>query len=176
MKTKLVRASALLGVIASLTCTAAPPAAVNIETLYQQGRAAYYQGKMEEAKKLLGQVLAANPNHMPTRAMLANIAVQANSEGPSLRSQYAAVTIPRFEVNEVTLGESLQALSMMAKNQSGGKVSPNFIVKSPDLNKANLTLALSNTPLDEVVRYLAEMAKAKVTWDKHAVVFTGLSD
>ncbi len=176
MKTKLVRAGALISLIAGLTFTATPLVAGDIETLYQQGRTAYYQGKMEEAKKLLSLVLAKSPNHLPTRAMLANIAAQENTGAPSLRSQFAAVTIPRFEVNEVTLGESLQALSMMAKTQSGGKLTPNFIVKSPDLNKANLTLSLSNTPLDEVVRYLAEMAKAKVTWDKHAVVFAGVSD
>jgi len=176
MKTKLVRAGSLICVIAGMTFTAAVSVAADVETLYQQGRTAYYQGNTELAKKLLTQVQALSPSHVPTRAMLADIAAKSNTGAPSLRTQYAGVKIPRFEVNEVTLGESLQALSMMAKTQSGGKVTPNFIVKSPDLNKANLTLALTNAPLDEVVRYLGEMAKAKVTWDKHAVVFSGITD
>ena len=176
MKTKLVRVGSLICLIAGMTFTATLSVAGDLETVYQQGRAAYYAGNVEQAKKLLNQVLAANPNHLPTRAMLADIAANAKTGEPSLRTQYAGVTIPKFEVNEVTLGESLQALAMMAKNHSGGKVTPNFIVKSPDLNKTNLTLSLSNAPLDEVVRYLGEMAKAKVTWDKHAVVFSGITD
>lgn len=176
MKTKLVCAGSSILLIASLFFTATAAVAGDFETVYQQGRAAYYQGNTEQAKKLLTQALAMSPDHVPIRAMLADIAVKSKTGQPSLRTQYASVIIPRFELNEVTLAESLQALSMMAKNHSGGKVTPNFIVKTPDLNKATLTLSLSNAPMDEVIRYLGEMAKAKVTWDKHAVVFSGIAD
>lgn len=176
MKTIFVRASSLIPLIASITLTATVSVAGDFEATYQQGRTAYYQGNTVLAKKLLTQVLTINPNHVPTRAMLADIASKAATAPPSLRTQYAAVRIPRFEINGATLDESLQALSMMAKNHSGGKVTPNFIVKTPDLNKVNVTLTLTNTPLDEVVRYLGEMTKAKVTWDKHAVVFSGIAD
>ena len=147
-----------------------------IQTLFQMGRTAYYQGNVEQAKKLLTQVLQMNPRHFETRAMLANINATMGPGQASLKTTYNGVVIPKFEVNEVSLGESLEALTLMAKNISGGKVSPNFVVKNADLNKVNLTLSLANTPLDEVVRYLGEMAKAKVAWDKHAVVFSGIAD
>lgn len=176
MKTKLVGAGPLTGMIAGLLLTASLSVAADFETTYQQGRTAYYQGNTALAQKLLTQALAMSPNHVPIKAMLADIAVNSQKAAPSLKTQYASVIIPRFELNEATLGESLQALTMMAKDRSGGKVTPNFIVKSPDLNKVNLTLSLTNAPMDEVIRYLGDLAKAKVTWDKHAVVFSGISD
>lgn len=177
MKTIRVRAL-LLGLILCSAFTAASRAAddKDIQTLFQMGRTAYYQGNIEQAKKLLNQVLLMNPRHFETRAILANINATMTPGQASLKTTYNGVIIPKFEVNSVSLGESLEALTLMTKNISNGKVSPNFVVKNADLNKANLTLSLANTPLDELVRYLAEMAKAKVTWDKHAVVFSGLSD
>jgi hypothetical protein len=30
--------------------------------------------------------------------------------------------------------------------------------------------------MDELLRYLAEMSRARLTWDKHAVVFNGIAD
>jgi hypothetical protein len=178
MKTKLTRAGTLHTLIACVLFTAAGlPAADNadIQKLFDQGRAAFYQGDYVLAAKLLKQVQVAAPKHEMTRIMLATIATQPKEE-LGLKATYAAVKIPKIQLSEVTLDESLQALSVMAKNASGGKVTPNFIVKSPDLNKMPLTMSLTNAPLDEVVRYIAEMAKAKVTWDKHAVVFSGASD
>ena len=148
----------------------------DIQTLFQMGRAAYYQGNLEQAKKLLTQVQQMNPKHFETRAMLANINTTMAGQTQSLKSSYNGVVIPKFEVNEVSLGESLEALALKAKDISKGKVTPNFVVKSPDLNTAKITISLANAPLDEVVRYLADLAKAKVTWDKHAVVFAGIAD
>ncbi len=147
----------------------------DINSIFQQGRTAYYKGDFELAKKLLDQVLAANPNHFETKAILAQIAVQAK-KGGSLQKQYAAVIIPKFDITDVTLTESLQALVILAKNASNGKVQPNLIVKTPELNTGKITLSLHDMPLTEVIRYLGEMANAKVTWDLHAVVFSGAAD
>lgn len=177
MKTKRVRIVAL-GLLLSAFLPAASRAAddKDIQTLFQMGRAAYYQGNLEQAKKLLTQVQQMNPKHFETRAILANINATLGNNTASLKTTYNSVVIPKFELNEVSLGESLEALALKAKDVSKGKVTPNFVVKSPDLNTAKITLSLSNTPLDEVVRYLGDLSKAKVSWDKHAVVFSGIAD
>ena len=178
MKTIQPRAGTLHTLIACVLFTAAGLSAADtgeIQKLFDMGRAAFYQGDYPLATKLLKQVQAASPGHMQTRIMLATMATQPKDD-VGLKTIYAAVTIPKIQLSEVTLDESLQALSIMAKNASGGKVTPNFIVRNPDLNKVPLTMSLANAPLDEVVRYIADMAKAKVTWDKHAVVFSGATD
>ena len=64
----------------------------------------------------------------------------------------------------------------MTKNHSGGKLRPNFVVKNPELAKTQVTLSLANAPVDEIVRYLADLAKARVSWEAHAVVFAGITD
>jgi len=177
MKTTRVPAL-LLGLALSALLPVASHAAddKDVQTLFLMGRTAYHQGNIEQAKKLLTQVLQMNPKHFETRAILANINATMGPGQASLKTTYNGVVIRKFEVNEVSLGESLEALAIMAKNASGGKVSPNFVVKSPDLNTSKLTLSLANTPLDELVRYLGEIAKAKVAWDKHAVVFSSIAD
>lgn len=166
---------ALLIISACVLVAAAAPAADDINTLFQQGRAAYYNGNFELASQLLGQVLAANPKHFETQAILAQIKSQSKGKA-SLQKQYSTVILPKFQVSEVTLGESLEALTIITKNASNGKVQPNFVVKTPELNTARITLSLSDVPLTEVIRYLAEMAKAKTTWDQHAVMFSGAAD
>ena len=180
MKTNHQRLGTLHTVMACVLFTAvgllaADNKATDLQKVFEQGRAAFYRGDYDLASRLLNQVAAANPRHEATRIMLATIATQPKLE-TNLKATYAGVQIPKIELNGVTLDESLQALKVMAGNASGGKVTPNFIIKSPDLNKTLLTLSLANTPLDEVVRYIAEMAKAKVTWDKHAVVFAGAAE
>ena len=154
---------------------AAAPAADDINTLFQQGRTAYYNGNFELASQLLTQVLAANPGHFETKAILAQIKVQSKGHS-SLQKQYSAVIIPKFQVTDVTLAESLEALGIFAKNASNGKVQPNFVVRTPELNSARITLSLTDVPLTEVIRYLAEMSKARTTWDQHAVMFSGVAD
>lgn len=164
-----------------LACVLIPTAAISaadseIQTLFNQGREAYYKGQIEQARQLLSQVLTLNPKHFETRAILASINANDKPDDASLRKQYASVIIPKFDVAEATLSESLQALSIMAGNASGGKVKGNFIVRNPELGKTLITLSMSNVPMDELLRYLAEMSKARLAWDKHAVVFNGIAD
>jgi hypothetical protein len=176
MKTKSHLARMLLTGSCFLLTAMAPAIADDLQTVFDQGRAAYYRGDYPAAKKLLAQIAAVQPAHYQTRAMLANIAAHEKSQTVNLKDQCAALRIPKFEVFEVPLAECLHALAVKTKDISTGKLAPNFVVKTASLNKSPLTINLQNTPVDEVVRYLAEMAGAKVSWEKHAVVFTGLAE
>lgn len=166
--------SFILMILTSLAGTAV--AADDIATLFQQGRTAYYNGNLELARQLLTQVQTMNPKHYETNALLAQINAQSKKGEASLQKQYEGVIIPKFTVTDATLQESLQVLVILAKKVTGDKVTPNFIVKSAALNSTPISLSLTNVPLTEAVRYLAEMARAKTTWDKHAVMFAGAAD
>ncbi len=147
----------------------------DVATLFQQGRAAYYKGDFETARLLLTQVAALKPDHFETKALLASIDSQLKS-GSSLRKTYGSVTIPKIDFTDVTVAEALQALSAMAKNVSGGKVTPNFIVRNPDLGRKPVTLNLTNIPLTDAIDYLAQLAGGKATYDRHAVVLSPLTE
>ena len=144
----------------------------DINTVFQQGRAAFYKGDMETARTLLAQVAAVSPNHFETKALLAQINTYAKTDA-TLKKTYSGVTIPKVEFSEVTLSEAVQALGLMSKNASGGKVTPNIIVKNPDMSKKTLSLSLSNIPMTDVIDYLARLAGGKAVYEKHAVIFVG---
>lgn len=145
----------------------------DLNTLFQLGRAAYYKGDLEQARDLLSQVAARQPNHFETKALLAQIQARLKPGEGSLKSRYAGVKLAKVEFSGVTLQEALDGLRVLARNASGGQVVPNFIVKDPALGAKNLSLTLSEVPLTQAIQYLAELAGARVSYDAHAVIFTG---
>jgi hypothetical protein len=148
----------------------------DLNAVYQQGRAAYYRGDMETAYRLLSKVAAANPKHAETANMLAYIRANYQPKDDSLKTQYAAVTLPKVEMADVTLTEAIEGLRALSKNASGGKVTPNVIVKGEELAQRKLSLSLTNVPLTEALNYVTQLAGAKATYDKHAVILTSQAD
>ncbi|WP_395742067.1 tetratricopeptide repeat protein [Prosthecobacter sp.] len=153
-----------------------PIKAEDLNALYQQGRAAYYRGDMDTAYRLLSRVAAANPKHAETANMLAYIRANHPVKDDSLKNQYAAVTLPKVDMTDVTLKEAVEGLRALAKNASDGKVTPNVIIKGEELAGKKLSLSLSNIPLSEALNYVTQMVGAKVTYDKHAVILSSQAD
>jgi hypothetical protein len=104
--------------------------------------------------------------------MLRYIKAHAKPEASALKRDYAGVTIPKIEMEEVTLTEALAGLRLLSKNASAGKVSPNVIVKGADLGTKKLSLSLSNVPLSEALEYLAQLTGSKVSYEKHAAILS----
>jgi hypothetical protein len=155
---------------------AAPVQAEDLNAVYQQGRAAYYRGDMDTAYKLLSRVAAANPKHTETANMLAYIRANHQPADNTLKTQYAAVMLPKVEMADVTLTEALEGLRVLSKNASAGKVMPNVIVKGEELGQRKLSLSLSNVPLTEALNYVTQLVSARATYDKHAVILTSQAD
>lgn len=163
----LVGAAALLGL-----CVPTVRAQDDLHVLYEEGKAAFNAGQLELAREKLALVLARNPEHPQTRAMMIQIENKLGPNNTMLRKSYDKVIIEKFDVTEAELSEALQALKILAKNASGGKVIPNVIVRDPDLAKKPISLNLSKIPLSEALRYLGELSGAHITYDKAAVVFS----
>lgn len=144
----------------------------DLHKIYQDGRAAFFAGQFELAREKLSVVLARNPNHPETRAMMARIESQVGADNTMLRKSYEKVIIDKFEVNEAELNEALQALRILAGKASGGKIIPNIIMKDPALGKKPVTLNLNKIPLSEALSYLAQLTGAKISYDKMAVMFS----
>ena len=176
MKTSLLRvcvpSSAAVAMMAAFLMAApALRAADDLNAIYQKGREAFHKGDFVTARAFLTQVAAANPSHPHTQNMLRYINAHAKQES-TLKRDYAAVTLPKIDMQEVTLQEAVTGLRVMAKNASQGKVSPNVIIKGTALAEKKLSLNLANVPLTEAIEYLAQLSGAKATYDKHAVILS----
>jgi hypothetical protein len=150
--------------------------AEDLNAVYQQGRAAFYQGDFTTAQQLLSRVAAANPKHPDTVRMLAYIRANHRAPDNTLKTQYATVILPKVEMSDVTLTEAIEGLRALSKNASGGKVVPNVIVKGEELAQRKLSLSLSNIPLTEALNYVTQLAGAKASYDKHAVILSTMAD
>jgi hypothetical protein len=177
MKTHSIRAkvSAAAFTAAFLMITASVQAE-DLNAVYQQGRAAFYQGDFTTAQQFLSRVAAANPKHPDTVRMLAYIRANHRAPDNTLKTQYAAVILPKVEMSDVTLTEAIDGLRALSKNASGGKVMPNVIVKGEELAQRKLSLSLSNIPLTEALNYVTQLAGAKASYDKHAVILSSMAD
>jgi len=144
----------------------------DIHVLYQEGRNAFNAGQFEIAREKLALVLAKSPDHPQTRAMMAQIEQKLGPDNTLLRKSYEKLIIEKFDVTDAELSESIQALKILAKNASGGKIIPNVIVRDAELGKKPVTLSLSKIPLSEAFRYLADLSGARLSYDKTAVVFS----
>lgn len=177
MKTSFLRAcvnssAAFVMMAAFFVTPSAVRAADDINTLYQQGRAAFYRGDQELALALLTQVAAAAPNHTDTQNMLRMLKANQKVNVSTLKKDYGAVVLPKLDMQDVTLTEAIDGLRVLSKNASAGKVTPNIIVKGPSLGEKKLSLALANIPLTEAIEYIAQMTGGRATYEKHAVVIS----
>ncbi len=148
-----------------------PAAANEMETTFQQARQLFYQGRYKEAKPLLQQVVAADPRHTQSQAMLARIKLE-EKQGPTLADQLAGITIPKIEFTEVTVPEALEGLKALTKNATDGKVTPNFITRNGDAMTRPISLKLENIPLSDALRYVAELSGTVLRYEKNVVVFS----
>lgn len=153
-----------------------PASGEDLNAVYQQGRAAFYQGDFAKANLLLSRVAAANPRHQETNNMLAYIRANHKAQDLSLQKQYESLILPKVEFGDVTLSEALEGLRALAKNASNGKVVPNIIVRGEELAQRKVSLTLANIPLSEALNYVTQLTNTRASYDKHAVTISALSD
>jgi hypothetical protein len=162
--------------VAAFVLVSAPANAEDLNAVYQQGRAAFYQGDFDKAQQLLARVEAANPKHPDTVRMLAYIRANHKTAENTLKIQYASVVLPKVEMSDVTLTEAIDGLRVLSKSASGGKVTPNVIIKGEEVGRRKLSLALSNIPLSEALNYVTQLTATKAIYDKHAVILSSAAD
>lgn len=167
--------SLLAGIVSALCLHTSAVFAEDLHVVYQEGRAAFFAGQYDLAREKLSQVIAANPSHMETRAMIAQIDQKLGSENTALRKSYEKIIIDKIEFTEVALSEAIEAVRIKAKQATGEKVIPNIILKDPEIGKKLVSINLSKVPLSEVLNYLSQLAGAKLKYDKTAVIFSNLA-
>jgi hypothetical protein len=138
-----------------------------------EGQTAMIRGDMETAKSKFELVTKLEPKNLPAIAYLRQIAAQEAQKptSPQQEKQLSQLIIPKLEFREATFTAALDFMRRKATELSGGKQSVNFVVQIPaDAQNTPVTLNLQNIPFTEALRYIAELAGAKVEYQKFAVV------
>jgi tetratricopeptide (TPR) repeat protein len=163
----------LAGASATLAETAVPTPAQQSEAYYAKGIAAEKAGDVEAARLAYTKSLQANPNHANCRYRLRELQLNSGAVAAKGReAKFGKVMVPVFQVDEATLQESLDALSLILTKESKGQVAANFVIQDPQakLASSKITLNLKSLPASAVMKYLITQVNAKVRYDEHAIV------
>lgn len=171
----------LVGTLAVLWLSSvAFAAAPELQALLTEGQVAYQKGDLAAAKSAFSMAYQIDPRNPVVIGYLKRIKVDEASKpkGNEQEKQLATLVIPQIQFRDATIGSALDYLKKVVERQSGGKQAVNFVVQLPaeQVNTQTVTLNLSNVPFTEAVRYLAELAKATIVYEKYAIIVKPKTD
>ena len=143
------------------------------ETYYQKGLAAEKAGKPDVALASYQAALKLFPNHANARYRAGQVKIEAPSiKANAIEAKIGAVVIPVYQLEEATVSEAIQLLSIGIDKATDGKIAPNFILEDPKgkLADTRISMQLKNIPAKAVLEYLHSQANTKARFDEHAVV------
>jgi hypothetical protein len=145
--------------------------AADLQRILSEAQTAMIRGDLETAKRNFQLAYQIDPRNPTAIGGLKQIAVQeAKGGGTTVEKQFATLIIPQIQFKEATFSEALDFLKKKVADVSGGKQAANFVVQPGVDQSAKITLSLTNIPLTEAIRYLAELVSAKVEYQKYAIV------
>lgn len=165
--------------LAVLTFTSLPllaqTAGQQAEAYYKKGLAAEKAGKPDEALEAFKTALKLYPEHAHARYRAGQMKINASSiKADATEAKIGAVIIPVFQIEEATVSEAIQLLSLGMEKATDGKIAPNFIVEDPKgkLDDARISMQLKNIPVKAILEYIHSQANTKARYDEHAVVIS----
>ena len=145
----------------------------DLQRILSEAQTAMLRGDIETAERnfrLAYQIDSRNAVAIGGLKQIQIAKAKSGSGGAAIEKQFAAVIIPQVQFKEATFTEALEFLKKKVTDVSGGKQTANFVVQPGVDPSTKLTLSLSNIPLTEALRYIAELASAKVEYQKYAIV------
>jgi hypothetical protein len=146
--------------------------------LLKEGQAAFLRGDLSTAKQHFERVYQIDPRNTLAIAYLRRIKMaQGTQKGaaPSREKEFAAMILPKVEFRQISLGDALEALRQQCARLYPEKVPVSFVLPEEKLASAQITLSLAQIPLTEALRYVAELARATVTYEPYAIVIRPVS-
>ncbi|MEQ1859923.1 MAG: hypothetical protein ABMA13_08305 [Chthoniobacteraceae bacterium] len=144
----------------------------DLQRVLSEAQTAMLRGDIETAERnyrLAYQMDSRNPVAIGGLKQVA-IARSKGGGAAAVEKQLSSVIIPQVQFKEATFSEALDFLKKKVTDLSGGKQSANFVVQPGVDQGAKITLSLTNIPLTEAMRYLAELVSAKVEYQQYAIV------
>jgi hypothetical protein len=149
--------------------------ASDVPRLLTEGQTAMMRGDHATAKRAFEAVNRIDPKNAVAIGYLRQIAVKEKQSGggATVEAKLSQLILPKVEFKEASLGAALDFLRRKVEEVSGGKQSVNFVVQ-PGIDKdaSRISIALTNIPFTEALRYIAELAGAKIEYQQYAVVLS----
>jgi tetratricopeptide (TPR) repeat protein len=143
------------------------------EAFYKQGVAAEKAGDPAAAAEAFQKALALNPNHANARYRAGQVRINAATmKAGATEAKIGAVVIPVYQLEEATVREAIDALSLAMDKVTEGKVAPNFVLEDPKnkLAETRISLQLKNVPAKAILDYIHSQSSTRARYDEHAVV------
>jgi len=143
------------------------------EAYYQQGIAAEKSGKPEVALAAYKAALKLFPEHAHARYRAGQVKINASSiKAGAAETKIGSVVIPTYQLEDATVSEAIELLSIAMDKSTDGKIAPNFIIEDPKgkLADTRISMQLKNIPVKAVLEYIHSQANTKARYDEHAVV------
>lgn len=168
---------ALILVAFALPSANAQSAAQQAEAYYQKGISAEKSGKPDAALEAYYAALKLNPKHANARYRAGQVKIHADSiRSGATEAKIGAVVIPVYQLDDASVKEAIDALSIAMDAATEGEISPNFIVEDPKskLTDKRINLNLKNIPVSALLGYIHGIAGTKARYDEHAVIISPL--
>ncbi len=143
------------------------------EAYYQKGMAAEKAGKPEVALASYKEALKLFPKHAQARYRAGQVKIEASSiKAGAMEARIGAVVIPAYQIEDSTVSEAIELLSLAMDKATDGELAPNFIIEDPKgkLSDTRISMQLKNIPVKAVLEYIHSQAGTKARYDEHAVV------
>ena len=143
------------------------------EALYQKGVAAERAGDPDAALSAYKQALKLSPQHANARYRAGQVKINASSiKAGATETKVGSVMIPSYQIEDASVSEAIELLSISMDKATEGKIAPNFIIEDTKgkLTDIRLSMQLKNIPVKAVLEYIHNQAGTKARFDEHAVV------
>jgi general secretion pathway protein D len=151
--------------------------------LVEQKKAEYYDAAKDHARaKALTQVSRQWENPVPPASIdlgdsfgLDGGVRSLDREG--IQQKLRNLILPKVDFSGATLDEAVEYFRVTTKNIDPEGRGIDFVVNAGDVARGkSITLNLTDTPVEEVLRYTVELAGAAYRVDNRAVIITSLSE
>ncbi len=135
--------------------------------------AAERAGNPEEALSAYKEALNLFPEHANARYRAGQVKINASSiKAGAAEEKVGAVMIPTYQIEDASVSEAIELLSISMDKATEGKIAPNFIIEDPKgkLAATRISMQLKNVPVKAVLEYIHNQANTKARFDEHAVV------
>lgn len=141
---------------------------------YAQGMRAFSAGNVDEAKALIGQALELDPGHQGANAVMRRIEIDEQQRG-SLEKRLSTVIIESVDFKDTSLSAILEYLPKVVADAGGPPLNIVRVFPTGFAETKKVDLTLSNVPLPELLRYLAQVSGIDLEYERHAIVVTAPS-
>ncbi|MBL9115485.1 MAG: hypothetical protein JNJ83_10810 [Verrucomicrobiaceae bacterium] len=152
----------------------------------EQDKAKYYNAAYQQTRSTM--LNAANKlweTSVPPSADMTNLFVNSRAEAASvqkgrrekLEQKLRTMRLPKVDFTGASLDEVVEYLRITTRSLDPEGKGVDFIVSAPEETRnRQLTLTLQDVPLEEVVRYVVQIAQAAYRVEEAAVVITSITE